>query len=315
MDIKDLQPISREDLLSVTDGEVVKEVKSSDLSINNNQIVTKEGRTLTQDAEALLGKTCGYNSKFFKTTTQNVRKAIFQDYVKDQNHELQLVEKGSVIEKVMSKDAVYIPLNQICEVIVGVEKESAYQFIKMDDSTYTISNITIQKKAVAKDDILQAGIMFKVKYGNGTDISFGPYIYRLVCTNGMLSPDYNLQSLECSSSEDFKKQLDFHYSKYLNSATRGMDIFGGLLNKKVEDVGQYVHGWARSNKVSGNFEKQILDLTPTLENPTEYNILNLITSYANTRKAKDWYSLISQAGSRVFEPKEICKCCRRDLLS
>jgi hypothetical protein len=283
-------------------------VKTSKVSAASDFLLHIDGKVLTKEGAQSLFSLVDADYSFFRKTTPKVKTAILQDYLTEKDYEFTAIEDSGKINFFVPGD--YLSIPDVVETVTNINPDGDFQVFNEKRDFY-VCYVLKKTRAIKTGDILQAGIALKISYGKTITYAVGAYIFRLICTNGMLSPSYRLHNMQFETLDSFKKELNAYYTACLNAAESGIESFVKLIDKKVTDPSAYIHGFSRSNGISSADEKQILDLVPTITDNNEFELLNLVTNYANSKSPRGWFNLIGKAGIPVFDEIKCCTKCYR----
>lgn len=134
---------------------------------------------------------------------------------------------------------------------------------------YTHAGVYVKKKDVKSDT-------------HSFDLDLGAFLYRLQCTNGMVSPQ-NFSFNVGKTNGDFKQVLAESTMKAVSyAATEFMSKFVELDEKKVENPAQFLNQLSEEHKIgSRDLPDLIAKLASLPENATAYDIVNMVTNHAN----------------------------------
>jgi hypothetical protein len=192
-------------------------------------------------------------------------------------------------------------------------KDIKYQLVYFDSDRFVLGVVFYEnRREIREGDVMIIGLIINVDI-RIMSIDFGPYLYQLICSNGMTTRRANYTRLGVTSLEEFSGEFNNYMDLYLSYGNKALEYLNSIKDKQLVDPAGYLHGFAASNRMSARFEKEILDRVPALPSKTEYDLLTLITTFANSLRPSQWFRLIQDSGNRVFAVNKRCQCCHREM--
>ncbi|OVE80178.1 hypothetical protein BVY01_00700 [bacterium I07] len=253
------------------------------------------------------------------STDENLRSQVIQFFLSQESDKRLSIDYSKERGEVYSVEEYYRkslnPLEILDYCILGLPKGKMVESINLNGS-FEIRFVTTvscsPKRRVG--DLTHAGVFVSTTYKT---IEIGEYAYRLECQNGLIGEVRRTKRRVCGEKEarlvlasvkDAIKTVFEDVKNYFLPAFMDSD------EVELKNPAQFVHQWARANRLAHNVETDLLDLVPTLpEDPTYYDTINLLTGYGSDNKD---ISLLKLGGKMVKEAtKHSCSHCHRPLVS
>lgn len=232
----------------------------------------------------------------------------------DGSARLLLHEDGKVVH-ILGEEGVYVPYPKVFDSIVESTGATHVELLR-DRSTFMnfVTDDSIPAKA---GDILRSGVSLEASYGDGTQtFGLGPFCYRLVCSNGMIGYEDSLLDFVSTKQEDVLGHISTQSAAYLAMAREAMiPHMIKLQEQPVNDAVSFIHGYLGEVSVGSKVRQEIEDEAQSIKDATAWDLLQLITSYANRVKPSHRRRLQKLGGLMVTSESSACRCpqCHRDL--
>lgn len=133
------------------------------------------------------------------------------------------------------------------------------------------------------NDITRGGVRVVLNRDKGTAPEVNPYLYRLICTNGMETQDRTLRiEGRGRNSNEILANLEFNTQQAIDSLSRRIDQFYALRQERVEgDPTQTMIRLAQERGLSPLVANRLALGLPADEDHTLFSLINRVTNYAN----------------------------------
>lgn len=135
----------------------------------------------------------------------------------------------------------------------------------------------------AVGDITRGGLRFTQNRQKNMAPQVAPYLYRLVCTNGMELADA-LPPIDArgSSTEEVLAELELHAQTAVDRLDEYIRQFYALRDTRVPNPERWLRRFGSEHGFSTRVMDRMLAMAPGLgESPTEFDLVNLVTNQAN----------------------------------
>jgi hypothetical protein len=135
----------------------------------------------------------------------------------------------------------------------------------------------------AVGDITRGGLRFTQNRHKNMAPQVAPYLYRLVCTNGMeLANAMPAIDARGSSTEEVLAQLELHAQTAVDRLDEYISQFYALRDTQVPNPERWLRRFGNEHGFSTRVLDRMLAMAPGLgDNPTEFDLVNLVTNQAN----------------------------------
>lgn len=227
---------------------------------------------------------------------------------------VRLLLDGKVIH-ILGDDGDYIPYPKLFDTLTSSIKATE---VEVTPGRSFYMNFVTKNQSVAKPgDVVRSGISFESSYDGGIQtFSLGPFCYRLVCSNGMIGREFRRVEITSSKEEEVLELLHQHASVYQAMAQDDLiPHFINLQKEKVLDPVSWMHGYLSDVSIGIKSRNHLLNLAQSIESPTAWDLVNMVTNYANTLKPSHRRKLQLLGGHMVNEESSECRCpqCHRNL--
>lgn len=264
---------------------------------------------------------------FFKRCDEQLKGDIFKKFVSSENRSVKtIITNETTMKGVIAVETPYLNAIKVFDLASEVlPKDSLIQAQMNDGRDWYWNFVTEQSASPARDkgDITKAGV--SIRYGAprkqfmGDDVfepsyEVGGFLFRLVCTNGLISQEQKMEVVEGGSEPIMIKEIQRLTSLAYGAAKEhDLEAFVKMAEVSVEDPSGYVNRLAKEGKIGGKVRDILLDRVPSLPNPaTQYDLVNLITSTANDFKFRKQRQLQMVAGTAMIE-RHRCPHCHTKL--
>jgi hypothetical protein len=170
-------------------------------------------------------------------------------------------------------------------------------------------------------DVTAAGARFTLDLKRGLAPSVTPWSMRLACTNGMETVSNGTKiDARGLSVEEVLAELEAAARVAFANAEGNISHFYDLRNQRVDNPERAIRAIARERGIPDRSMVQILDMIPAEgvlpENPTQFDIVNLVTNLANRPSIRNngGRLLLERAGGAVIADHALrCSHCQHAL--
>lgn len=168
----------------------------------------------------------------------------------------------------------------------------------------------------AVGDITKAGLRFDLDMKHNASPSVTPFQYRLVCTNGMTSRrnDFKIDA-RGMSVEQVLHELERQAQQAFARVEHEVAAFYELRNIPVTNPERVIARVAREQGMSDRMRLRIIERAAEIEQPTMFDVINLVTNAANDPSVKPLLrsQLIGIGGAMVSDHHARCGHCQSAL--
>lgn len=154
------------------------------------------------------------------------------------------------------------------------------------------------------NDITAGGLRFGMDIKHGLAPFTQTYLYRLWCTNGMDMEHPGLKvDARGSSVEEVLAELEAVAELAFSYVERDIASFYDLKTQRVENVERAVRAIARERGIPDRSTIALIDLAAgddMPDDPTLFDVVNLVTNYANAQSRDGGRLLLESAGGSVI---------------
>lgn len=305
--------------------ETVEQINLTSASIEvseDTDFLSVHNLPLTKESQISLCKLLRVPGNFYVKCKDTVRSAILKQAIESANFPVQVVfSRGSVVD-VLGEHAVYHPITKVFDRVVTTLQEHSYPLKGVlnpeinGHSRLSFVTERAQNPVNRVGDSTHSGIsVVWSRYGNprlGIDIKVQSFLHRLICTNGLTTPDYFGFPVH-KTNGDFYRRLDETLLKSLAFSETLLSKFVDSDTKKVENPAHFLAHMVEDSGYGKRALPHLITLLSTLpEQATAYDIINLVTAYANDQKPRLANSLQTLGGvltESVFQNR--CRTCNR----
>jgi len=312
MNIESLKLLNSKEVFEMLpDEKVVKGSLKSIKSALNGEGVFKDA-TLSEEVIEDACSLSGVPFRFFNKCDVQLKSQIMDKFFKPETT-VNFVISNNIV-KFLSVSQ-YVPFRDIFSIFAERVKPIGIQYPSIDDP-HILNFITNENKSATrvKNDVTHIGVTLKMSPSitHGSLIETGPFLLRLICTNGMLEQE---DRLERWNSRDFNRgEIESGIERSLVTSKRILDQFLETEKQELKDPTFVLHKICTEGRVREPIQRKLLNQVPTLGNkPTLYDVLNMVTSYANTLKLGDFRRLQFASGSWVAAEATRCPACKAKL--
>lgn len=258
---------------------------------------------------------------FFSRCSPSLKKTILDQFLLSSKANVKMIYDEKSLKGLVSIEMPYVSVAAVFSTAREVMSDAKVQFSEKIGRTYVFNWITnISATPPQKvGDVTRGGVTLEVGLrGNtgherfGSNVQVGGFLYRLVCLNGMITQSDQVTIVKGNSEENVLNRLGELIRTTL-AAVEGEELprFVQLAEVSVRDPSQVVHRIAQDVGVSQHLQSRILDRLPTLgENPSYYDLVNLITSFANEWAPQRARRLQRLGGEIAVSQEHRCPTCR-----
>lgn len=300
-------------------------LESRDIQVgSDHDVFTPLNVTFSKRATSKLCLQVQVPGKFYQKCNPETRQAILKQALQLPT-KVKVTLSGNVITNVMDADAVYHPPVKVFDTSVeaiqkynyplkGVmdfwsdESHSVFNFItdKADHPVNRVGELTHAGVGVFYNDSSYPGAAI------GLDVA--SYLYTLVCTNGLVSPQRFNFAVQHTNG-DFSSKLQDTVGKALSFTNTFLHQFIKLDEQQLTNPAEFLTRLVGDSGLGRRELPSLIELLAALpEKATAYDIVNLVTSYANEldpRKRSRLQELGGHLTTAVHEHR--CQSCRRTI--
>lgn len=171
-------------------------------------------------------------------------------------------------------------------------------------------------------DVTAGGLRIEMDRKRNLAPSAQPWVYRLVCTNGMGMIDPGLKiDARGASVEQVLADFRFSAERAFSRVEEQIGHFYELRDRRIDNPERVLRSVARENGVPTRTLTHLLDLAASADMPDEptlFDVVNLITNYANdpsVRRDGARVLLENVGGAIVIDQAARCAHCRARLVN
>ncbi len=154
-------------------------------------------------------------------------------------------------------------------------------------------------------DITTGGLTIGLDRKHNLAPTVQPYLYRLVCTNGMVTQDPGLKvDARGQTGEEILAELEAVAQRAFSRVEDQMAAFYDLQNQRVDNPERVLTAIAREQRIPDRALVGLIQLAASEEigdNPTMFDLVNLVTNSANRTSRPGGRRRLELAGGAVVE--------------
>ncbi len=132
-------------------------------------------------------------------------------------------------------------------------------------------------------DITAGGLRVELNRKRNLSPTAQPYAQRLACTNGMEFQDLGLKiDARGSSVEEVLAEFEALAERAFSRVEDQIAAFYELRSLRADNPERMLHALATEQRIPARSLDLLLAAAPALENPTEFDVINLVTNLANS---------------------------------
>ena len=254
---------------------------------------------------------------FFLRCDEALKKSIIERFFKTDD-DLNFVISNDKIRYVTISE--FFPIRDLLAQFTKTLKFNPIDKVQnlRNNDPYIFNFVTGENKSIArnKNDITHMGVSCVVDNTfNGNQVDIGPFLFRLVCTNGMIATESDLRAVCSKQGAKFLDGIDERLNAAMNKSRVLLNHFIETDKDKVKDPAFIIHSICKDGKVNSRLRSNLLSKVPALGNePTVYEVINLVTSYANSLiDIDELRGLDRAAGDWIKELANRCPTCKHVL--
>ena len=154
-------------------------------------------------------------------------------------------------------------------------------------------------------DVTTGGVRLGLNIKQGLAPTVEEYLYRLVCTNGMVRPDSGLKvDARGQTVEEVLMEIEGLAELAFSRAERSIQHFYDLRQQRVSNPERAIRTLAREQGIPNRSMVALLDLAASEEMPDDasmFDVVNLVTNFANSPQIRNdgGRTLLEGAGGAV----------------
>lgn len=297
------------------------------------------GTEVVADAESIkaLAPFVGVPAKSLLSLDADVRQMLMTEQLRRQPQNLQVRYDDHGIREVFKASEMRFEPRAVAETAMHVMDPGApvidfvhspdellFDVTVTPDSDYGVGgDVETDPQGRRVGDITRGGLRFFMDRKNNRAPGVQPYLFRLVCTNGMEVPDRSLRLDARGNTVDaVLAELESMAQQAFGQVEDQIRAFYELRNERIEgDVTQRMLQLARERNLPDRVAHQLATRIPELdenEGPTTmFDLVNLITNQANRPDLRNSFSrrrtLEMTGGTLIDEHHARCSHCQRAL--
>ena len=245
---------------------------------------------------------------FFIKCDEDLEQRIMDAFLPKQN-EYKFLMVNKELQNLLYSEYPYFSTEQILNVVQMISKKNKVQILEDEKRGLVVINIASEEKEreLKAGDVVRRGVTIRSQISSGRQFIFsGPFLLRLVCTNGMIRREDSISLLkfQAKDSEELirsKLSEDFGEVEFFENLK-------SLQNKNIEQPGVLISRLAREVSI-GRARDIIIDRLATIE-PNAFEAVNLLSSYANeVGNLSEMRNLQLAAGTLVSTFARRCQKC------
>ncbi len=169
-------------------------------------------------------------------------------------------------------------------------------------------------------DITAGGVTVKIDRKRSLSPAVQPYLYRLVCTNGMVAVDPGLKmDARGQSVDEVLAEFEALAEQAFSRVEDQISAFYDLRNTRVDNPERTLIAIAREQNIPDRSLAGMMRLAASEEmgdNPSMFDLLNLVTNFANSAQNPGGrFRLEAAAGAVIDDHAARCGHCQSRLLN
>lgn len=244
------------------------------------------------------------------------KKMIQHSLQKRAKHKIRFVSSGTDLWEVFDKDYPWVnPADTFDEVSTTLERETkilGVPKVEFDGQLRcAVRFVTEEAKVPPKargghnraNDFSHSGVWLRC---NG-EIETSGFVYRMVCSNGAMR-EYRKSVHKTNSG--LRESIQKNTLAALADSRKSLDEFLELADQPLDNPALFINHVARVHHYPAKMVTKIIEQLPTLpENPTRYDLVNLVTAMEHTEEDQAFAWL---GGSMTAEyHHHLCANCQR----
>jgi hypothetical protein len=175
------------------------------------------------------------------------------------------------------------------------------------------------------NDILLGGITIEQNRKQNLAPQVAPYMYRLACTNGMVTrQDVDKIDARGSSVEEVLAELETLAQRVFSRVEAEMEAFYDLRSQRVDNPERTLLRMAEERGIPTRTAHRLLERVPAMDDDNEgevsmFDLVNLVTNQANdpsiAGRSSVRRALETAGGAIVTDHQERCGHCQQSLIS
>lgn len=283
----------------VTKDEEVRTIQLGDIRINGNVTISgKEhavGKEVVQEFVTALGVPYGYYKKCGPTLREdNLNYWLSKEG--DKPYQIRTVK--DVLENLLPQSYLHVPLTSLFDLLTDTLGKVDLTKYEIDRGTGTFDFVIEEAIEAPKrpGDFSRGGLLLDTRLGvdnyDSNRIQIEGYIYRMVCSNGMITSDKQQTYIRGNSVDEILERVRTNAILTLEAVKqRRLPQFVNLDNIPIDDPAKMVHQIGKREGLSSRLEERVLDKVPALKrDSTMFDLVNLVTNTANDEGLKSYQS-------------------------
>lgn len=281
-------------------------------------IIKVDGKELelTKNAMADLTRMFGADRKFFEQLSSDLKleNDVMKHFVnryKNTAIALSLNEEGDGVESIYKRTMVS-ELEIFDHVWISLPDSLVFELGfngKFEMRVITDFALTPPRRV---KDVLNAGVHIEA---NDSGIAVSQFVYRLICTNGLIGESLKLKRRIHAESDALsvaQSLKDAVKSAFDQTREHLLPAFIATDDIPLDNPSQRIHSFVREHRLSAEVETELLDRVPSLsEGSTYYDLVNLFTAYGRDKQSVGFERL----GARLVGENNSHRCihCQRQM--
>jgi hypothetical protein len=283
----------------------------------------------TGEGLVALGSWTGVPAKLVGTLDADLLSHLLNGLLSRNDDDVQVSVTDSGLQDVFKPEARRINPAQVFEIASRVVSPDAQVVeYRQNNKGYGFEVITrptvVEEAELVVNDISHGGLRFGHDWKAGYLPWVQPFIYRLVCTNGMEIPDATLAvSSDGNTLEDVIADLELKAEAAFGRVEADIAAFYELRSHPVSDPERLLVRMGAEQGIGDRRLRTILESLPEYMddagNVTQFDLVNILTNEANRETLDQSFNArraLQRAGGNIaFEHRTRCGTCQSALLS
>ena len=264
----------------------------------------------------------GIPTNFFLRCNKSTKQSISRQFLETNKKEVQVLYRENRIKSILSTKTPYVPTVDIFDAAQKTIGKSMIETYTHNKGKFIINWITeiASHPLKAVNDISKAGITIEIGKPSvhfDFGICVGGFIFRLICTNGMITSRNEITQVKGKDRDEILANIKGLVSEsYEAVSKKELPRFMHMAEVAVDDPANVVNQMARQNHIPRGHIKTLLDRVPMIgHKPSMYAVINLVTAYA--KEIPDYYQRrkVQTLGGEVLKAEHKCPTCLHALKS
>jgi hypothetical protein len=277
-------------------------------------------------------------SAFLKRIKTPLRQVVLTDLLSEHEEPaVRITWDGAGIQRVVDVDQAEIPplgLVRAVGTVLGTKDAQIVRLVDQPDAfSFDVRVPETHRRGLGGDpsslvpapddasrrvgDITAGGLRVSLNRKRNLSPSAQPFAQRLACTNGMEFQDLGLKlDARGSSAEEVLAEFEALAERAFSRVEDLIAAFYELRDNRVDNPERMLHALATEQRIPARSLDLLLAAAPALDDPTEFDVINLVTNMANSPDLTNEGGrvLLERAGGAfVAEHAARCERCQQKL--